>query len=153
MNHKPSIKYNITGVPPCVEVHRHHPLWGYVCPLLLEEYDWFHNLKASSPYGHLLQRYWPECIDMFFGWLDNHPEYLEEYSINHEPSTINPHVIHGVNSARRAFETFCHPDSGSGQALRITLECWAEKEHHQPMLIGDIIPPHILSCPQLSPSL
>lgn len=130
MPSKPSIKYNITGVPPCMEVHRHHPLWGYVCPLLLEEYDWFHELKAASPFGHLLQRYWPESIDMFFGWLDNHPEYADDEDTR---------CIHGVNSARRAFETFCSPDSGSGQALRITLECWAEKEHHEPQAISEIL--------------
>ena len=127
---KQSVRYNIIGVPPCVEVHRGHPLWFYVCPLLLEEYDWFPKLKAESPFGHLLQRYWPECIDMFFGWLDNHPEYSDPEDVR---------AIHGVNSARRAFEAFCRPDSPSGMALRVTLECWAEQTHSEPMSISDIL--------------
>lgn len=130
MNHKPSIHYDICGVPPCVEVHRHHPLWGYVCPLLLEEYDWFSIIKAESPFGALLNRYWPKCIDLFFGWLDNHPEYQDEDDLR---------VIHGVQSARRAFETFINPNSPSGQALRCTLEFWADNHRSEPLLIGEIL--------------
>lgn len=124
------MKYNIIGVPPCVEVHRRHLLWGYVCPLLLEEYDWFYIIKAESPFGALLNRYWPECIDMFFGWLDNHPEYQDEDDLR---------VIHGVQSARRAFETFINPNSPSGQALRCTLEFWADNHRGEPQPISEIL--------------
>lgn len=126
------MKCNIIGVPPCVEVHRRHPLWGYVCPLLLEEYDWFYIIKAESPFGALLNRYWPECIDMFFGWLDNHPEYQDEDDLR---------VIHGVQSARRAFETFINPNSPSGQALRCTLEFWADNHRGDPHHISELLNP------------
>lgn len=124
------MRYDIIDVPPCVEVRRNHPLWGYVCPLLLEEYDWFQELKTSSPFGSLMQRYWPECIDIFFSWLDNHPEYSDQEDTR---------CIHGVNSARRAFETFCNPDSPSGMALKITLEFQAARDHHEPIRLGELV--------------
>lgn len=124
--------YDVIGAPACVEVHRHHPLWGYVCPLLLEEYEWFSIIKAESPFGALLNRYWAECIDMFFGWLDNHPEYQDEDDLR---------VIHGVQSARRAFETFISPNSPSGQALRCTLELWADNHRVEPQPISKILNP------------
>lgn len=101
-------RMDVTDLPPDVEKHRCHPLWHYLCPLLLEEYEWFSLLKSQSTFGHLMQRFWPECFDCFMGWLAHHPEYTAQGSAL---------VIHGVESARRAFETFCDPESSSGKAL------------------------------------
>ena len=109
------------------------PCWCYLVPLLHEECEWFSDLKSRYPYGHLMQRFWLPCFQSFMGWLSRHSEYFSEDS---------PRFIHGVSSARCAFETFSDPECASGQALWAQLEYLESLQKHETESIGTLIRKH-----------
>ena len=128
------VHYSFQNIPDYFRAYEDREWFGYVMALTNEEMDdmypdsWYRSVLSLSDFAPLLRHYWPQVIHQFMGWLDRHPDYVDEQQ---------PEVIHGVESARRAFDAFYQD---SHEALCSYLEYLASREHHEPMPISEILP-------------
>ena len=129
------VRYSFQNIPHYFLAYQDREWFGYVMALTNEEMDdlypdsWFRSIIDRCPFSPLLRHYWPQVIHHFMGWIDHHPDYADAHQ---------PEVIHGVESARRAFETFYQD---AQDALRANLEYLASRYHHEPQRMGDILKP------------
>lgn len=120
-------KIKVENLPAWTENFARKTDWfGYVAPLFIEEYEWHDIVCNGYPTPALLAGFWETALYHFCTYISM----LETFSLecireeNLEPysppeNSLNWLVmnIHGVESARRAFEHFVKPDTFTGIEL------------------------------------
>lgn len=110
----------IENLPAWAEKYNRHidrcPWFVYVAPLIIQDYEWCQNIIKSYPHPQLLEHFWETVLSEFCYYIRCYHEFKAELSEPDEP--LGPYVapegslnwkidqIHGVSSARTAFEHF-----------------------------------------------
>lgn len=104
-----------------------YPWFAYVAPLIIQDYEWCQNLIKSYPLPQLLEAFWETALSEFCYYLRCYQEFKEDRSAPDDP--LGPYtppegslnwkidLIHGVSSARTAFEHFINIATPKGRYI------------------------------------
>lgn len=134
-------KIKVENLPAWTENYARKTDWfGYVAPLFIEEYEWHDIVCNGYPTPSLLAGFWETALYQFCTYISMletfsleciREEHLAPYSPPENSLNWLVMNIHGVESARRAFEHFVDPRTHMGTQLYYQLLICANNSNEE----------------------